>query len=56
MEKKAYRINEVIAATGLGRTTIYKLIAQGDLRKIKIGSSTLIPASDVDALTQRVAA
>lgn len=56
MEKKTYRIREIVEATGLGRTTIYKLISEGELRKIKVGASTLIPAADVDALTQRIAA
>jgi excisionase family DNA binding protein len=52
----AYRVNEVIDMTGLGRTTVYKLIGSGDLGRIKVGSSTLIPADDVKALLQRQAA
>lgn len=41
---------------GLGRTTIYKLIDDGHLGRVKVGARTLIPAQDVDALLQRQAA
>lgn len=50
MTRKAYKIAEVATLLGLGRTTIYRLIEQGDLSRIKVGASTLIPAEDVDAL------
>jgi excisionase family DNA binding protein len=50
MDRKTYRINEVIGATGLSRSTIYKLLSTGELRRVKVGSSTLVPAADVDAL------
>ncbi|MBO9518481.1 MAG: helix-turn-helix domain-containing protein [Porphyrobacter sp.] len=56
MERKAYRVNEVAAALGIGRSTIYKLIETGELRRIKIGANSLIPVADVDALLQRRAA
>ncbi|PHQ63438.1 MAG: excisionase [Sphingobium sp.] len=51
-----YRIDEVAALLGLGRTTIFKLMDDGHLQRIKIGSRTLIRASDVEALLQRQAA
>lgn len=41
-EKLAYTIPEVIAATGLGRTTIYEEIAAGRLAAKKRGGSTII--------------
>lgn len=56
MERKAYRVNEVVLSTGLGRSTVYKLMEEGKLSRIKVGSITLIPAADVDALLQRCAA
>jgi excisionase family DNA binding protein len=55
-QRLAYRVNEVMSLTGLGRTTIYKLIGNGELGRIKVGSSTLIPAEDIKALLQRDAA
>jgi excisionase family DNA binding protein len=51
--RKTYRVNELTALLGVGRTTIYRLIAAGELRRIKIGATTLIPAADVDALLQQ---
>ena len=53
MKRKTYKVNEVAHALGLSRTTIYKLISQGELRRIKLGASTLIAADSVDALLQR---
>ncbi|MEO1969551.1 MAG: helix-turn-helix domain-containing protein [Sphingomonadaceae bacterium] len=53
MTRRTYKINEVAQALGLGRTTIHKLIRQGELQKIKLGRSTLISAESVDALLQR---
>tara|TARA_R110000824_G_C15186648_1_gene674342 strand:+ start:1123 stop:1293 length:171 start_codon:yes stop_codon:yes gene_type:complete len=53
MQRKTYKVNEVARILGLGRTTIYKLIEQGELRRIKIGASTLIAADSVDALLLR---
>ena len=51
-----YNVNEVAAMLGLGRTTVFKLIGEGRLTRIKIGMRTLIPAEDVDALLQHNAA
>lgn len=55
-QRMAYRVNEVMSLTGLGRTTIYKLMGNGELGRVKVGSSTLIPADDVHMLLQRDAA
>ena len=46
----SYSVKDVCALLGLGRTTIYKLIEDGSLTRIKVGSRTLIPAGDVEAL------
>lgn len=43
MERKTYRINEVVEITGLGRSTIYKLIDEGELRRIKNRSKHFDP-------------
>lgn len=56
MTRMTYRIDEVAEMLGLGRTTIFKLLEQGDLRRVKVGARTLILASDVDALVHRQAA
>jgi excisionase family DNA binding protein len=49
-EKRAFRINEAVAAYRLSRSTIYKLIAAGTLRTVKIGGRRLIPRDALEAL------
>lgn len=49
-DKLAYTINEAAAAVGLGRTTIYRLIAEGKLSTVKVGHRTLIPTASLRAL------
>lgn len=46
----SYTVKEACEATGLGVTTIYELIKAGRLRKVKIGTRTLIPRSSLEAL------
>lgn len=53
LNRKTYRVNEVVEALGICRTTIYKLIRLGELQQIKLGASTLITAESVEALLQR---
>jgi excisionase family DNA binding protein len=36
--------------TGLGKTTLFKLIDTGRLRRVKIGKRTLIPFDDLQKL------
>jgi excisionase family DNA binding protein len=52
-EKLAYTIAEVVAASGLGRTTIYELIKSGDLPRLKVGTRTLVRRVDLEALLER---
>ncbi|WDF72258.1 helix-turn-helix domain-containing protein [Novosphingobium sp. KACC 22771] len=49
----ALRIPEVQRMTGLGRTKLYALIADGELATIKIGRATLIPLASLEALLER---
>jgi excisionase family DNA binding protein len=46
----AYRVNEFCRVVGLGRTTVYALIAEGKLATIKIGNRRLIPHEAAVAL------
>ncbi|MNU45828.1 Helix-turn-helix domain protein [compost metagenome] len=48
--KLAYTPAEAAAATGLGLTTIFALMKEGRLKRVKIGRSTLIPRSSLEAL------
>lgn len=51
--KLAYRPNEAAKATGLGRDTIFHLIATGELRSMKVGGARLIPAAELEAFLAR---
>lgn len=53
MSKISYTIDEVVAASGLGRTTIYELIKRGELPRVKVGARTLIRRQDLDAMLER---
>lgn len=48
-----YRIGELCAATGLGRTTIYALIAARELDVVRVGRCTIITAESVKCLFQK---
>ena len=45
-------INEVCKLIGISRRTVYRLIEQGDIKKIKIGSRTLIKRSALNRLLE----
>jgi excisionase family DNA binding protein len=49
-EPLAYRVNDFCRVSGLGRTTVYSLIAEGKLAAIKIGGRRLIPREAALAL------
>lgn len=47
--RKLCTIPNVCEQLDVGRTTVYQLINDGTLRRVKIGARTLIPQADVDA-------
>jgi excisionase family DNA binding protein len=49
-ERRALRINEAVAAYRIGRSTIYKLMAEGKLGTVKIGKRRLIPRDNMETL------
>jgi hypothetical protein len=51
-EPLAYRVNDASRVSGLGRTTLYKLHAEGKLAMIRVAGRTLIPADSLKALIQ----
>ena len=53
MEKLAYRINEVVEATGLGRSKIYELINSNQLPVVKLDGCTLVLRRHLEALLER---
>lgn len=53
LERLSYRINDACTALGLGRTTVYKLAGEGQLRLFKVGGRTLVDASSLRDLINR---
>ncbi|WKL56678.1 excisionase family DNA-binding protein [Asticcacaulis sp. ZE23SCel15] len=52
-DKLAYRIDEAVKASGLGRSFLYERMAEGKLRSVKVGGRRLIMRSDLlDFLNQ----
>ena len=50
VRRHAYTPAEAATALGLCRASIYNLMARGELRYVKLGRSTRIPASELDRL------
>lgn len=48
--RAAFSPGEAADILGVSRNTIYLAIARGDLRVVKLGRRTLIPAEAIDAL------
>jgi len=46
----SYTIEGAMHASGLGRSKIYALIGEGVLKRVKVGTRTLIPAASLRAL------
>lgn len=44
----AYSVEEVRAALGIGRGLMYDLLATGQIRAVKAGRRTLIPAAALE--------
>lgn len=50
VRRHAYTPAEAATALGLCRASIYNLMARGELRYVKLGRSTRIPAAELDRL------
>ena len=48
--KRAYRIKEATGVLGISRSLLYRIIQEGRLRVVKIGSCTLILSEDLETL------
>lgn len=51
-ERFAYRVSDACIALGIGRTSLYKLVEQKQLRLIRIAGRTLVPRSEIERLTR----
>lgn len=50
-EPLAYRINDACQILQISRSHLYELIARGEIRLIKIGCRSLIPATEIERLS-----
>ena len=55
LPKVAYSIPQFCEITTLGRSLTYEEIGKGNLRVVKVGRRTLIPASEVERWLRRLA-
>lgn len=53
MEKQAYRLHELSASTGVGRSKLFEEIAAGRLRAFKLGRLTLVSKEAARAWLQK---
>jgi excisionase family DNA binding protein len=51
--KLAYRIDEAVKASGLGRSFLYEQIAGGALKSFKVGGRRLIARADLEAFLDK---
>lgn len=48
--RRALSINEAAQVRGLSRATVYRLLKDGKLTTVKIGSRRVVPVGAIDAL------
>lgn len=47
-------VDEAARLLGIGRTVVYRLLSQGNLRSVKVGGRRLVPRSAVDAFVDEL--
>ncbi|HLZ79041.1 MAG TPA: excisionase family DNA-binding protein [Sphingomonas sp.] len=47
------RIKEACRITGIGRSKLYELIADGEIEIVKVGAITLVPIAALQGLLER---
>lgn len=56
LAKAAYSIAELCQTLGIGKTTAYSQIQAGRIKTLKVGRRTIVPATEVAAFLERLAA
>jgi excisionase family DNA binding protein len=46
-------VRQAVPITGLGRDALYRLVADGSIRSIRVGKKRLIPRTELDAWIER---
>lgn len=54
MERIFASIRETGSALGLGRSTIYRMINEGQLETVKMGSRTLVRIASIEAVASGI--
>ena len=54
MDKLLYTVPEVMAATGLSRSTVYDLIRSGALRSVKVGRCRRVATDDLRSFIEQL--
>lgn len=52
LEPIAYRMEDAVRVSGIGRTKLYSLVKSGELRVTKVGKRTLVPRSELVRLIE----
>jgi excisionase family DNA binding protein len=50
LKKLAFSVHEAAGALGLSASSIWKWISLGQLRAVRVGGRTLIPADELDRI------
>jgi excisionase family DNA binding protein len=54
LERVIYRVPDVVAVTGLSRSTIYREMASGALFSVKVGGARCVPVDALRRWLQRI--
>lgn len=52
--KSLLRIDQVCDRLQLSRATVYRLLASGDLRNVKVGTARRVTSSDLDSYIEQL--
>jgi excisionase family DNA binding protein len=56
VRRVALSVREFCAAVGCSKTHFYEAVSRGQIRTVKFGRRTLVPACEAEALIERLAA
>jgi excisionase family DNA binding protein len=55
-DRELYRIEEAASQLGVGRTFLRGLIAKGEIKTVKLGRATRIPATEIQRFVAKLTA
>lgn len=54
MTRLLHPLPEVMTLIGIGRSTLYELIANGEIKVVKIGRRTLVPHDELERFVKEL--